>query len=842
MAIELARFNKSFNDDDSLRHLLLYPKHSSFLAALYRDKTFDVRALLEGGTQYLVKNDDSDNRYDLKLVSSNALGNGRSTSMEFFTLNKNGITYTFGKETDFMTIEQYESEHTGFHKIKNIRFFKIYRKWKNFTFWKKNVRNAKIQSAKKALNKHLFILSSEFAPTLLKISKYGSLLFRTSLLSIDLKDDTYTLTSFQDAQEEQRKIIHNGIAKFTEQVHTEMVSICETSLKTFLELNGFPQTGGPRNDADSISDTSEDEEQAITFTERAAMRTQCRRLLRFIRMVDYIVMGVHVSLSVDSTISYLNRLRQQNDVMFEINVLLKNTQLTFSPLPDEFKGTLDMYMFDSLRIAATPIRLLTCDEFDVYAQPFIDEYGQIGTTADVETIMMSNPNFRMAVAEINKRISQMFVNANTAIKQYHPFLKDFLDNVNVMKGMIVENYANHTIEELLDRLDYYRKQELYFEDDIPKVLTTGLIKINASMLFQTFRPSPSDCLNKLMRSLLPDLADTKNQKALDEIQERNNTISASPLDVQHLVDLREYLDATNERMYDLEDECMHVMKFFKMMEDQQIEITEELSSKNFMMYQLKSSLSVSITKLEDQMSNHMEYFGQELKDNIAKLKDVIRTTYDFLQDEKFSSSKSNLNEIVELLSKTHENLQEIVRNVETYTQQQDALGYIVAEYDNLPRLKTDLKLKKQLWDALFSWTKKTAGWLNEPFETVDPFIIEKEVQKYFKVAISSGKKLPGSDVPQLLRTRVEDFKLTMPVVNDLRTKDLQTRHWNKIHALVGYDINGIEGITCGVLIERRIMEHADKINEIALEAINEAILEEMLLGVVGLWKRKSLKY
>ena len=78
----------------------------------------------------------------------------------------------------------------------------------------------------------------------------------------------------------------------------------------------------------------------------------------------------------------------------------------------------------------------------------------------------------MAVAEINKRISQMFVNANTAIKQYHPFLKDFLDNVNV-KGMIVENYANHT-EELLDRLDYYRKQELYFEDDIPKVLTTEL--------------------------------------------------------------------------------------------------------------------------------------------------------------------------------------------------------------------------------------------------------------------------------------------------------------------------------------------------------------------------------
>ena len=77
-----------------------------------------------------------------------------------------------------------------------------------------------------------------------------------------------------------------------------------------------------------------------------------------------------------------------------------------------------------------------------------------------------------------------------------------------------------------------------------------------------------------------------------------------------MVDLREYLDATNERMYDLEDERMHVMKFFKMMEDQQIEITEELSSKNFYDVPIKSSLSVSITKLEDQMSNHMEYLDK----------------------------------------------------------------------------------------------------------------------------------------------------------------------------------------------------------------------------------------
>ena len=100
------------------------------------------------------------------------MSGGKSSSIEFFTISKSGITYNYGKQTDFTTIEQFEREHAGFHKILKIRFFRRYRKWKNFTFWKKNVRNSKIQSAKRRLKKTLFILSDEFANPLLETTKY----------------------------------------------------------------------------------------------------------------------------------------------------------------------------------------------------------------------------------------------------------------------------------------------------------------------------------------------------------------------------------------------------------------------------------------------------------------------------------------------------------------------------------------------------------------------------------------------------------------------------------------------------------------------------------------------
>ena len=140
--------------------------------------------------------------------------------------------------------------------------------------------------------------------------------------------------------------------------------------------------------------------------------------------------------------------------------------------------------------------------------------------------------------------------------------------------------------------------------------------------------------------LIPELADAKNQKTLDELIEKNNVISATPLSVAHFVELRAFLEKTNDRMYDLEEECMHIMKFFKMMEEQQIEISEELSSKNHMMYQLKSSLDSSITRCEDGMSENMSYFGAELKSHVKKLKDTIMENSQALNNQMISDDKS----------------------------------------------------------------------------------------------------------------------------------------------------------------------------------------------------------
>ena len=110
----------------------------------------------------------------------------------------------------------------------------------------------------------------------------------------------------------------------------------------------------------------------------------------------------------------------------------------------------------------------------------------------------------------------------------------------------------------------------------------------------------------------------------------------------------------------------------------------------------------------------------------------------------------------------------------------------------------------------------------------------------------------------LLKEMVLEFKSTLPVVVALGCPQLKARHWETIHAAVGYEINGIAGFTLGQashatslprhatsltiagftlwqLIERKAMGHRAELESVSTEAVQEAVLEEMLAKVTKTW-------
>ena len=208
--------------------------------------------------------------------------------------------------SEFTQLDQFEREHYLFSQICKLRFFQQFWMAKMFTTWRRNLRACKMSSAQDRLRESLFILHPVLRGPLLQLHDLSVKAENFNLY--DMQSTTggtkpYTLDQFCDAQvakADRTKIELDEI--FQDQMDVAF-DACETTLNKFLIDNHFHTTSEAANDggsnnararinsSGSHSSTgannnnnhtqlderrlvSEDNVITVSFTERAAMRTQ----------------------------------------------------------------------------------------------------------------------------------------------------------------------------------------------------------------------------------------------------------------------------------------------------------------------------------------------------------------------------------------------------------------------------------------------------------------------------------------------------------------------------------------------------------------------------------------
>ena len=81
----------------------------------------------------------------------------------------------------------------------------------------------------------------------------------------------------------------------------------------------------------------------------------------------------------------------------------------------------------------------------------------------------------------------------------------------------------------------------------------------------------------------------------------------------------------------------------------------------------------------------------------------------------------------------------------------------------------------------------------------------------------------------------------MPIMSSLRSPALKLRHWEQITEITGIFFKVDRFFTLGKLMELDLLRHQEDILEVASQATNEAILEQMLSKVKENWKVTDLQ-
>ncbi|XP_019622649.1 PREDICTED: dynein heavy chain 6, axonemal-like [Branchiostoma belcheri] len=263
------------------------------------------------------------NPYNLKIVSHENIDRN-----DYSTISQKGVTHVQGGEAEFTDLDRWEQEHGYYQQLIKIPVFYLFRKWKAFTTWRKNVRHKKIMQCRKRLNENLFIVNASLRPALLNVREMCYRISDMGLCKVE-KGRTYTLEDFRQAQITQLNEVAGRLSEFRDLVKEVVRSACRTALLEagftpddyFYDTDtpgGYPEDGAlaPGTAMSSMllqsdMDIYGDAPDKMTYTEQANKRSHCRRLTCFIRLADYLVVNTMHVLAVNSVSTLLNYLTEQ---------------------------------------------------------------------------------------------------------------------------------------------------------------------------------------------------------------------------------------------------------------------------------------------------------------------------------------------------------------------------------------------------------------------------------------------------------------------------------------------------------------------------------------------------
>lgn len=181
--------------------------------------------------------------------------------------------------------------------------------------------HTKISSAKRSLEKNLFLVHPILRQSLLKIrEKCVEIILNKRLVQVQ-QGKSYLLDEFATEQKRYVDDISNGyLVEWQDSLRklVEEAGIDCLKERGFSPVADVPSAEGPMGEkpvetergAEQLSESKNSGEsmslsKKLTFTEQAARRTECRRLQRFVKLIDYLIVhSLHV-LTVESACDLL---------------------------------------------------------------------------------------------------------------------------------------------------------------------------------------------------------------------------------------------------------------------------------------------------------------------------------------------------------------------------------------------------------------------------------------------------------------------------------------------------------------------------------------------------------
>ncbi|XP_053520536.1 dynein axonemal heavy chain 6 [Artibeus jamaicensis] len=809
--------------------------------------------------------------YNLKVVNYENINKN-----DYYTISKKAVTHIYNDDIEFIEIDRWEQEYLYHRELSRIPLFSLFRKWKAFNVWKKNVRSKKISGSRKSLQKNLFIVNRYLRPALLKINKLCYQLSFMRLCYIE-KGHTYTLKEFKATQVKRLEEVTKSLEEFRD----EAKSVVRKACRTALSAAGFVPDDCAQYDEYKVPDSGSlielpayTDSEKMTYTEQANKRHHCMRLTCFIRLNDYLIENTMHVITVNSVNWLLNYLtdklkrtpsaeviqkwiteekpeitdkkgapvmeKQEEDEslipMFLTELILTVQSLLFEPSLDDFleglSGAINQFQNTVLSVPT----LVPDTYFDAFTSPYINnklEEKTCGFGPSLSAVFDDDKNFHTIVFQIKETIRAAFEAAQLYAATFEKFQLFFRENESLdLQALKLQEPDVRFFSEQLEKYHRQHKDAIALRP----TRNVGLLLIDTKMLKEKLIPSPLRCL-EVLNYMLPCQSKKKVDAIISEAQDAEYKLDFVPTTTIEYVNSLIFLDDIQERIESLEDEGNVVMQMYKLIEQYQVPTPPEdfavFATMKPSIVAVRNAIDKSVGDREASIKQFCVHLGKDLEDLTNEVNEVKLLA----QDPQILDINADQDKIKSTLNDLQLVLDDLQKRAFQYKSYQKNFKVEVSKFEDLEEVSAEVKLKQLLWDSLSEWDQLQEEWLKSKFDCLDPDVLNSQVSKYAKFVTQLEKGLPPNSVVPQLKQKVEKMRERLPVIVDLRNPTLKPRHWTAIEHTVDATLVDLETpLTLERLSELHVFDFAEEIQDISGQASGEAALETILKKVEDSWK------
>ena len=786
---------------------------STFNKHLYlKDNDFLYAKRVGGVMEYILcsyqeinkKSKISSNVVQLKKKKLNPIKKKINT-VEYITISKNTVLHYQRGVPVVYSIQEWIDNYNKYKLLMKIPLFKNFKNAKLFDSWRRFYRKTKRQYYTEKLKKSFFFVDKHLLNGILEVR---SSLKPMSIYNIfDMKlVMPVLLNKFNELHKYNLIQTEKKINQFRTMVKNIISHACNSSYQEYkalkkITLDDNTMVGNEDKNQNSENNNSESKnnndnkkkdnneiniqnfiKNAIPYAQDATRKTHYKKLLRYIRVMDYIFNESKfetIQFSLELLVKKFKRLyecylnRWVDPPMIITKILCMGDKIYYNPsIRFIYEALFDNFIQETIYTVIYKKNFIEPQEFPKYMSCYeevfevsIDQNGNLNNrikeTEHINELFESlRENFELCHKELNKEVEKL-----------RPILENYLKNSKISFPDLEKNSTPNQLKELYAE---FQEEELIVKK-IKPIINIGIFEFQLDDLLDMVSNAPRQWIEK-MNKVIPNVLTTKMKNSIDRMSKRLTELNVNPTDVTSFIQLKKAVEACNKEKQEHENVSNDIIDLQAIIDNNKEIKLQEYDNK--LSIELKDT-SVKYDRKLDSTSyfidNNIQQFRVDLRNEITKFDDKIKGMMSELNNDILNTYDEDPFNAIDYLEENSLKIKKSLMMKEKYQQQEEDLELdetMKSNFENLDNLVYEQDLKMNLWNSVKAFQDKSREWENEKVMKINLPEMKELIKKWLHLCEVAIVDIDIPQVPLELKKRVQIYEQLLPVIEAIQNQNI----------------------------------------------------------------------